>query len=205
VAARLYRSAPPEQFVVDSSLEETGFEPSVPRDTPRFREGLMSLLLDYALTEKSARTRADTTTTPGAFRGTDGSNPVPSSKESGATLSLPRPAVPSSAVKDRASSPSRSPDALPAMLALHHGRQSRNRTPPYRQLPRGAVILPRPWPRHRIRYRSAPDSGSCSRCNRSSRIGVGGGGRHRSVRRRSASRPWHRRKTLTRSARRRCG
>jgi hypothetical protein len=46
----------------------------------------MSLLLDYPLTEKSARTRTDTTTTPGAFRGTDGSNPVPSSGESRANL-----------------------------------------------------------------------------------------------------------------------
>jgi hypothetical protein len=33
-------------------------------------------------TEKSARTRLDTKTTPDAFRGTDGSNPVPSSGES---------------------------------------------------------------------------------------------------------------------------
>ena len=42
----------------------------------------MSPLLDYPRTEKSARTRTDTTTTSGAFRGTDGSNPVPSSGES---------------------------------------------------------------------------------------------------------------------------
>jgi len=48
----------------------------------------MSLLLDYLLTEKSARTRTDTTTTPGAFRGTDGSNPVPSSGESAANLTF---------------------------------------------------------------------------------------------------------------------
>jgi hypothetical protein len=44
----------------------------------RFREGLMSL----PLTEKSARTRTDTRTTTGAFRGTDYSNPLPSSGES---------------------------------------------------------------------------------------------------------------------------
>jgi hypothetical protein len=42
----------------------------------------MSPLLDYSLTEKSARTRTDTTTTPSAFPGTDGSNPVPPSGES---------------------------------------------------------------------------------------------------------------------------
>jgi Transposase domain (DUF772) len=34
-----------------------------------------------------------------------------------------------------------------------------NRTPPHRQLPRSAVIPPRPWPGRRTRYRSAPDSG----------------------------------------------
>jgi hypothetical protein len=41
----------------------------------------MSPLLDPTRTEKSARTRIDTKTR-GAFRGTDGSNPVPSSGES---------------------------------------------------------------------------------------------------------------------------
>jgi hypothetical protein len=46
----------------------------------------MSPLLDSAPTEISARTRTDTTTTPGDFRGTDGSNPVPSSAESGANF-----------------------------------------------------------------------------------------------------------------------
>jgi hypothetical protein len=49
---------------------------------PRFRERLMSPPLDSPPTEKSARTRTETTATPGAFRGTDGSNPVPSSGES---------------------------------------------------------------------------------------------------------------------------
>jgi hypothetical protein len=42
----------------------------------------MSPPLDSPLTEKSARTRTDTRTTTGAFRGTDGSNPLPSSGES---------------------------------------------------------------------------------------------------------------------------
>jgi hypothetical protein len=42
----------------------------------------MSPPLDSLLTEKSARTRTDTRTTTGAFRGTDGSNPLPSSGES---------------------------------------------------------------------------------------------------------------------------
>jgi hypothetical protein len=41
---------------------------------------------DSPLTEKSARTRTDTRTTTGAFRGTDGSNPLPSSRESRANL-----------------------------------------------------------------------------------------------------------------------
>jgi hypothetical protein len=48
----------------------------------------MSPPLDSPLTEKSARTRTDTRTTPGAFRGTDGSNPVPSSGESANPRSL---------------------------------------------------------------------------------------------------------------------
>ena len=45
----------------------------------------MSPLLDPTRTEKSARTRIDTKTR-GAFRGTDGSNPVPSAGESNANL-----------------------------------------------------------------------------------------------------------------------
>jgi hypothetical protein len=53
---------------------------------PRF-DGLMSPLLDSLPTENSARTGTDTPP-PGAFRGTDGSNPVPSSAESRANLSL---------------------------------------------------------------------------------------------------------------------
>jgi hypothetical protein len=42
----------------------------------------MSPLLDPPQTEKSARMSIDTKTTPGAFRGTDRSNPAPSSAES---------------------------------------------------------------------------------------------------------------------------
>src|ERR1700730_5644730 len=38
-------------FAADSLLEEAGFEPSVPRDR-RFREGLMSALLDSPPTER---------------------------------------------------------------------------------------------------------------------------------------------------------
>jgi hypothetical protein len=58
--------------------------PSVPRDATKGSRGLMSPRLDPPRTEKSARTRLDTKATPGAFRGTDGSNPVPSSGESSA-------------------------------------------------------------------------------------------------------------------------
>src|SRR5215813_229898 len=39
------------RWFVNSPLEEAGFEPSVPRDR-RFREGLMSALLDSPLTER---------------------------------------------------------------------------------------------------------------------------------------------------------
>jgi hypothetical protein len=42
----------------------------------------MSPPLDSPLAEKSARTRTDTRTTTGTFRGTVGSNPLPSSAES---------------------------------------------------------------------------------------------------------------------------
>jgi len=48
----------------------------------------MSPPLDSPLTGKSARTRTDTRTTTGAFRGTEGSNPLPSSGESSANLTL---------------------------------------------------------------------------------------------------------------------
>src|SRR5271156_2363236 len=53
---------------------------------PRFRGRPISPLLDHPLTEKSARTRTDNMTTPGRLRGTDGSNPGPSSDESAANL-----------------------------------------------------------------------------------------------------------------------
>jgi hypothetical protein len=44
----------------DSLLEETGFEPSVPRDTTEISRGLMSPLLEYPLTGKSRREREPT-------------------------------------------------------------------------------------------------------------------------------------------------
>jgi hypothetical protein len=66
----------------DSPAEGTGFEPSVPRDTISFRCRLMSLMLGSMHAEKSTRTITDTTRMPGASRGTDGSNPVPSTGES---------------------------------------------------------------------------------------------------------------------------
>jgi hypothetical protein len=44
----------------------------------------MSPPLDSPLTEKLARTRTETRTATGTFRGTDGSNPLPSSGESSA-------------------------------------------------------------------------------------------------------------------------
>jgi hypothetical protein len=64
------------------------FEPSVPRNTTKVSRGLMSPLLEPPPTEKSARTTSDTTTPPGAFRGTDGSNRSPSSGESANCQSL---------------------------------------------------------------------------------------------------------------------
>jgi hypothetical protein len=42
----------------------------------------MSPLLDSPLTESRHETRTDTTRTPGALSGTDGSNPAPSRDES---------------------------------------------------------------------------------------------------------------------------
>jgi len=42
----------------------------------------MSPLLDSPLTESRHKTRTDTTRTPGALSGTDGSNPAPSANES---------------------------------------------------------------------------------------------------------------------------
>src|ERR1700730_6272902 len=63
----------------DSALEGTGFEPSVPSDTTNLS---MSPLVGSPPTEKSERKRTDTRSV-GLFpRGTDGSNPVPSSGES---------------------------------------------------------------------------------------------------------------------------
>jgi hypothetical protein len=80
---RLSPTAPGFTAETDSALEEAGFEPSVPRDR-RFREGLMSALLDSPPTESDANeNRCDYG---GVFRGTDGSNPAPSSRTSPASL-----------------------------------------------------------------------------------------------------------------------
>jgi len=49
----------------------------------------MSPLLDSPLTESRHETRTDTTRTPGALSGTDGSNPAPSSGESKTNPSRP--------------------------------------------------------------------------------------------------------------------
>jgi hypothetical protein len=51
---------------------------------PSFRKRLNSPLLDSPSTENSARARTETTRTPGAFRGADGSNPGLSSVASAA-------------------------------------------------------------------------------------------------------------------------
>jgi hypothetical protein len=64
---------------VDSPLEGTGFELSVPRDTTNLS---MSPLVGSRPTEKSERKRTDTRSVGPFPRGTDGSNPVPSSGES---------------------------------------------------------------------------------------------------------------------------
>jgi hypothetical protein len=43
----------------DSPLEEAGFEPSVPRTRPSFRQGLMSPLVDCSAIEKSPQRTRD--------------------------------------------------------------------------------------------------------------------------------------------------
>ena len=68
-----------ERRFADSALEGTGFEPSVPRDTTNLS---MSPLLGSPPTEKSERRRTDIRSVGPFPRGTDGSNPVPSSAES---------------------------------------------------------------------------------------------------------------------------
>ena len=67
-------------FERDSPLEGAGFEPSVPRDR-RFREALMPALLDSPPTERR-RKREPMPRLRRVFRGTDGSNPAPSSRTS---------------------------------------------------------------------------------------------------------------------------
>jgi hypothetical protein len=67
------------KFAADSALEETGFEPSVPRDTTNLS---MSALVGSAPTEKSERKRTDTRSVGPFPRGTGGSNPSSSREES---------------------------------------------------------------------------------------------------------------------------
>jgi hypothetical protein len=67
----------PAYFVAElESPSRPGWIPTARQ--PRFREELMSPLLDSPLTESWRERGTDTTTTVGAFRGTDGSNPVSS-------------------------------------------------------------------------------------------------------------------------------
>jgi len=73
--------APKLEFAVDSLLEGTGFEPSVPRECrPRFETDLLPLRHGHSA-EENRRIFA---------RGTDGSNPVPSSGESGTNRAATR-------------------------------------------------------------------------------------------------------------------
>jgi len=87
-ARRLSLTALEFSAETDSPLEGVGFEPSVPRDTPKFFDAGSRHLLDSLHTEKSARTRTDITRMPAASRGTDGSNPSSSSEESANFRSL---------------------------------------------------------------------------------------------------------------------
>ena len=57
---------------LDSPLEEAGFEPSVPRDTPKF-----STPAHVTCLTPCTRTGRREREMPAASRGTDGSNPVP--------------------------------------------------------------------------------------------------------------------------------
>jgi hypothetical protein len=71
----------------DWLLEEDGFEPSVPRGAIKVSRGAHLDSAGFPANGKVARRRTDTAITPGAFRGTDGSNPVPSSSASDANRS----------------------------------------------------------------------------------------------------------------------
>src|SRR6267378_2124421 len=69
---------PKTKFAADSALEGTGFEPSVPRDTTNLSSRLWLVPANRKVGAKENRH-----TKVGPFpRGTDGSNPVPSSAES---------------------------------------------------------------------------------------------------------------------------
>src|ERR1700738_91312 len=71
---------PEIRFALDSPLEGTGFEPSVPRGKgPTLR---VSVLFHSDFSVGGEPTRGDIESLVGS-RGTDGSNPVPSSRESG--------------------------------------------------------------------------------------------------------------------------
>jgi hypothetical protein len=65
---------PKFEFATDSPLEGSGFEPSVPRDTTKVSEPAQVASAGFRSNRSTARTRADTAGTPGAFRRTDGSN-----------------------------------------------------------------------------------------------------------------------------------
>ena len=62
------------RFARDSPLEGSGFKPSVPRDTTKVSEPAQVASAGFRSNRSTARTRADTAGTPGAFRRTDGSN-----------------------------------------------------------------------------------------------------------------------------------
>src|SRR5580693_1708883 len=66
------------RFAIDSAVEGAEFEPSVPRDTTKVSGPAHVASAGFPSNGNTARTRTDTAGTPGAFRGTDGSNPVPS-------------------------------------------------------------------------------------------------------------------------------
>jgi hypothetical protein len=63
-------------------MEGAGFEPSVPRDTTKVSGPAHVACAGLPYNGNTAGMRADSAGTPGTFRGTDGSNPAPSSGES---------------------------------------------------------------------------------------------------------------------------
>jgi lactoylglutathione lyase len=75
-------TGPPGWRDQDHALRRPPHSISRPVTQQGFETDLISPPLAFPQTEKSARTRTDHTTTPGAARGTNGSNPAPSSGES---------------------------------------------------------------------------------------------------------------------------